>query len=262
MIQHIKTTLKRRLPTPWVTFYRSIRLYPDDLLYVVAYLLRGWPSSDMDLLDRLNLLRRLYRITFNIDCPHTQSQILAALEAIIAAPIGCVVEAGCYKGGSTAKFSIGAKMMGRRLFAFDSFQGIPDNVEPHDRTIDGRQVGYFQAGSYCGTLNEVMQSIQEYGEIEVCEFVPGWFEDTMPGFTEEIGVVYLDVDLASSTRTCLKYLYPLLVPGGVLFSQDGHLPLVIEVFDDDEFWEHEVGCNKPPIQGLSLSPLIRLVKPE
>lgn len=45
-------------------------------------------------------------------------------------------------------------------------------------------------------------------------FIKGWFEDTMPVFNERIIAAYIDVDLASSTKTCLKYLYPLLVPGG------------------------------------------------
>jgi O-methyltransferase len=71
---------------------------------------------------------------------------------------------------------------------------------------------------------------------------------------------YLDVDLAASTRECLKYLYPLLRVGGVLISQDGHLPLVIQVLDDDVFWSREVGCAKPAMPGLGRQKLIRIVK--
>ena len=91
--------------------------------------------------------------------------------------------------------------------------------------------------------------------------VEGWFDDTMPGFTGKIAAAYVDVDLASSTRTCLKYLYPLLVPGGVLMSQDGDFPLVIEVFEDDAFWEQEVGCERPHIEGLGTSKMLKLIKP-
>ena len=70
----------------------------------------------------------------------------------------------------------------------------------------------------------------------------------------------MDVDLASSTRTCLKYLYPLLEPSGTLYSQDGHLPLVIDVFADTDFWLQEVGCAKPSIDGLRQKKLIRMTK--
>jgi len=67
------------------------------------------------------------------------------------------------------------------------------------------------------------------------------------------------VDLASSTRTCLKYLYPLLESNGVLYSQDGHLPLVIDVFDNDNFWLSEVGCKRPQILGLGEKKLIKIM---
>ena len=84
----------------------------------------------------------------------------------------------------------------------------------------------------------------------------------MPDFSKPIIAAYIDVDLASSTRTCLKYLYPLLFPKGVFFSQDGHLPLVIDVFSDEKFWEKEVGFNKPLIAGLGKKKLIKVIKPK
>ena len=93
------------------------------------------------------------------------------------------------------------------------------------------------------------QNIEKYGELRVCKFIKGWFEDTMPQFTKKIAAVYVDVDLASSTKTCLKYLYPLIIPGGVLYSQD------------NDFWEKEVGCKKPYIEGLGTQKLIRIIKP-
>jgi O-methyltransferase len=98
--------------------------------------------------------------------------------------------------------------------------------------------------------------------LDVCDFVKGWFKNTMPKFSKPIAAIYLDVDLASSTQTCLKYLYPLLVESGTLYSQDGHLPIVIDVFDDDDFWEKEVGYKKPHIKGLGEKKLIEIKKPK
>ena len=114
--------------------------------------------------------------------------------------------------------------------------------------------------AYCGALEEVKANVAKYGKIDRCRFIQGWFDDTMPHFHEPIATAYIDVDLVSSTKTCLKYLYPLLAPGGILYSQDGHLPLVIEVFDDDSFWENEVGCKKPRMLGLGTSKLITVFK--
>jgi O-methyltransferase len=88
----------------------------------------------------------------------------------------------------------------------------------------------------------------------------GWFEDTLKDFHEPIAVAFLDVDLAASTRTCLKYLYPRITEGGVLFSHDGYMPLVRAVFADTQFWEQEVGCRMPTVEGLGRRKLLRIVK--
>jgi O-methyltransferase len=58
---------------------------------------------------------------------------------ILLAPPGVVVEPGCYKGSSTAKFSLIARKAGRDLVVFDSFQGIPDNAEPHEKDMYGNR---------------------------------------------------------------------------------------------------------------------------
>jgi O-methyltransferase len=173
---------------------------------------------------------------------------------------GCVVEAGCFKGSSTAKFSLGALAAGRKLFVFDSFEGIPAHKECHKVNIFGRPVS-FPKGSYCGHVDEVKANVARFGAPDVCVLVKGWFEDTMPRFSEPIIAAYIDVDLVSSTRTCLKYLFPLLIPGGVLFSQDGHLPLVVELLGNDRFWEDEIGCSRPHIDGLGTRKLVRIIKP-
>ena len=88
----------------------------------------------------------------------------------------------------------------------------------------------------------------------------GWFDDTLPRDNIDIAGAYVDVDLASSTRTCIKHFYPRLLPGGFLLSQDGDFPLVIEAFDDDRFWEEEVGFKKPEIHGLNESKMLRVYK--
>jgi hypothetical protein len=55
-------------------------------------------------------------------------------------------------------------------------------------------------------------------------------------------------------------LYPLRRVGGTLCTQDGHLPLVIEVLEDDDFWRREVGVSKPAMHGLGKQKLVTIVK--
>lgn len=211
------------------------------------------------------LLGRFRRISEAIECPHNESHVLSFAVALLSLPPdveGCIVEAGCFKGGSTAKTSIVAKLLGRTLVVFDSFEGLPENAEEHDRTIDGVSIReWFRPKAFCGSLEEVRANVARHGEPDACRFVKGWFEDTLPGFSVPVCAGYLDVDLAASTRTCLQYLYPRLSPGGVLVSQDGDFPLVLEVFEDERFWRESVGCERPVIDGLRRSKMISVRKP-
>jgi O-methyltransferase len=196
-------------------------------------------------------IRKFKYISNHVESAHSESDILQFLLAIFKlspAIEGCIVEAGAYKGGSTAKISLAAKHAGMELYVFDSFAGLPPNNEPHDKAVTGYSIrDWFAEGSYHGTLDEVTNNVSTYGDISVCHFLPGWFEDSLPGFKQKIALAYLDVDLAASTRCCLKYLYPLISPGGAIFSQDGDFPLVVEVFKDEKFWIDELGCSKIPV---------------
>jgi O-methyltransferase len=160
-----------------------------------------------------------------------------------------------------ATFSLVARLTRRVLFVFDSFEGLPGNDENHCQNIFGAFIkNRFLQGNYRVEFEEVKNNITRFGEIDACRFVQGWFEQTLPLFSEPIAAVYLDVDLVSSTKVCLKYLYPLIVPGGFLYSQDGDLPLVMDVFRDDKFWERELGVSKPAIHGLGQNKMLKITK--
>jgi len=261
-IKSLKTELKTILNKLFPTFLNDYSNLKDlkYMLHILKFLITS--NIPLPYHNRIELIKSFFKISLNIESPHTLAEILAYTTTILETPKsikGCFVEAGCYKGGSTAKFSLATAITKRKLIVFDSFEGIPETYEKHDKDIWGRLTG-FKKGDYCGTLTEVRENVLKYGNLNVCEFIKGWFEDTMPNFKQPIAGIYLDVDLASSTRTCLKYLYPLLEPGGVLYSQDGHLPLVIAIFNDTEYWENEVGCQKPYIEGLGRRKLLKIKK--
>jgi len=216
----------------------------------------------INFLDKLKIIKQLHWVSLRVESPHAQNEILSFTDATLSLPKGgngILIEAGCFKGGSTSKFSLAAHMANRSLFVFDSFEGIPENDEEHTKNIFGGGAGFAQ-GDYCGPIDEVKSNIEKYGKLEQCTFVKGWLDDTLPDLKQPVSVAYIDVDLVSSTKTALKYIYPLLEEGGVLFSQDCHLPLVIELFDDDDFWQNEVGCAKPYMEGLRTRKLVKVVK--
>jgi O-methyltransferase len=256
MTGQTKKILRRVIPTPILQVRRRVLDY-----YKTDFALTRWKWSPSS--EKRQIASRLRSIHEHVPCEHTHAEMIRMVEAILSIRRdvkGCLVEAGCYKGGSTAKLSILAKLLGRQLVVFDSFQGIPENAEAHHHNIFGGTVT-FPKGSYEGGLAEARANVERHGELDCCRFVPGWFDDTMPGFHEPVVAAFVDVDLASSTRTCLQYLYPLLVPGGFLFSHDGHLPLCLEVFNDESLWR-SMGVERPYIEGLGQKKLIRVWKPE
>jgi O-methyltransferase len=260
MIDKFRSLLRKVLPTPLYNFvFRTLRSL-NDSFSVISFFLSDIPNISAK--QKLHIIKQLYVISLNVDSPHEQDEILDFIRTILTLPLdrkGVIVEAGCFKGGSTAKFSLAAEITGRTLVVFDSFEGIPANDEPHGKNIFGGNAS-FKKGDYCGALQEVKSNVAKFGNIGCCRFIKGWFDDTMPDFKEPIAAMYLDVDLASSTRTCLKYLYPLLEKGGAIYSQDAHLPLVIDVFNDDEFWSKEVGFKKPSMYGIGKKTLIKATK--
>jgi len=233
-------------------YYALAKLQGELITYI--------PSSK----ERNYFLKRFNVISKNIDCPHNDSHILTYLIELFKVDrnvAGCIVEAGAYKGSSTAKLSIIAKALNRKLYVFDSFEGLPENSERHNKSINGYSIkNWFGGHGFKGALEEVKYNIENYGEIEVCEFVKGWFKDTLQKFNEPIVGAILDVDLAESTKVCIKYLYPLICRGGFLCSQDGDFPLVIKVFEDDAFWEKEVRITKPNICGLGVDKILTIYK--
>jgi O-methyltransferase len=248
-----KQQVRDRVPLPLLVFYRFFRT--SNGRSVLSFLLE---SSLFTFAARLKLISGIYRVSSHVRCEHSETEILTFVRALLFIPPdtrGCIVETGCFKGGSTAKFSLAAAIKNLELIVFDSFEGLPDNSEPHEKNIWGGRVRFLK-GDYCGALKEVTSNVRRYGDPSVCRFVKGFFDDTLPHFCQPVIAAYLDVDLASSTRTCLKHLWPLLVPGGILFSQDGHLPLVLKVFDDDDFWKRELKTSKPRIHGFGTSQLI------
>jgi len=163
---------------------------------------------------------------------------------------GDVIECGCFKGMSAAYLSWACKMLGRKLYAADSFQGLPAAISQGE--------GYYKPGDYAGSLDEVKRTVATFGCADVVEYVPGFFENTLAFLAaRRFALIWADVDLASSMNSVLKALYPRLDREGVLLSDevpaaafDGHrikpdaasVPGAIRSFAESRRMEH-AGAN-------------------
>ena len=96
----------------------------SDLQAELAFLMRRDMGVSFGV--KLELLRRFIIVSRRIDLHHTQHEMLQVAAAILKFPRdvpGVVIEAGCYKGGSTAKFSLCCALAGRRLIVFELVRG-------------------------------------------------------------------------------------------------------------------------------------------
>lgn len=252
----LRSYLKSKWPLLYI--YRKIYYAPKDVPAALGFIFSG-TKSGASFGARLSLVMKFYKISYYVDCPHTEHEMIAITRQILdlgapggadgAAVPGAIVEAGSFHGGSTTKLSLVAKLCGRELHVFDSFAGMPENKEEHGKSIYGRE-HHFPKGSHAVPFEEVAGNVARYGDASRTHYHKGFFSDTMPSFREPVAAACVNVDLAQSTRDCYHYLYPLLPPGGIIISQDAHFPWIIALFNDPAFWEKEVGIKKPAMPGL------------
>jgi hypothetical protein len=186
--------------------------------------------------------------------------IAAHIIGVASQTEGCVIECGCYKGGSTVNLSLATALAGRELHVFDSFEGLPapqngdgEHILHFDQKIDT-----YEAGMYAGSLDEVRANVARLGDVGVCHFHRGWFEDTLPGFDVPCVTAFVDVDLCSSLETCVRAIWPLLVDGGALFVHEARHQEISSFFYDESWWRENLDARSPGLigagTGLGLDP--------
>ena len=257
----IRSKIKKELPWPLLYLYRKFYYLPKDIPMAFNFLSNS-TKSPTTFSQRFNLVCQFYRISYTVDCPHTENELINIAKQILdlgPRVEGVIVEAGAYKGGSTSKLSLVAKLCNRELMVFDSFEGMPSNDEAHGKSIFGRE-HHFPKGSHAVPLDIVKKNIEKYGDINRCQFYKGWLSNTMVNFKKPVAVTCINVDLVQSTKDCLKFMYPLITSGGIIISQDAHFPWIIDLLKDDSFWKNEIGIEKPKMKGLGTLKYVTIFK--
>ncbi len=202
---------------------------------------------------RAQIIERFEIIDRAIEITTTPTDGLFFAEAILSMNAeGSIVECGCYTGGSTAKLSIIANLLGTHLVVFDSFKGLPKVDQNYQRDYHTRKASpnWFE-GRYAAKLDEVKANIRDYGEISACTFYRGWFSHTLnkANLPDKISCAFTDVDLVTSARECLIAIWPLLSEGGIYFSHDIAFIKVLQALSDRNLWLDELGDFPPVLFG-------------
>jgi O-methyltransferase len=154
---------------------------------------------------------------------------------------GDFIETGVWRGGACifmrgALYSLG--IIDRIVWCADSFQGFPAPVREDDIALATQP----EQGHLAVPLDEVMHNFNLYGLMDNrVQFIPGWFNQTLPGPVDRLAILRLDGDLYDSTMDALLPLYPLLSPGGYCIVDDWNVPMckqaVVDYRDEQEISE-------------------------
>jgi len=137
---------------------------------------------------------------------------------------GDFVECGTFKGGSAAIIST-ALTPARRLWLFDSFEGLPD-VKDIDGVDSKEWVGKCRAAE-----EDVIEALTNVGASPNQYLLrKGWFQETFRGeLPGQVALLHCDADWYDSVLLTLETFYERIPPGGVV------------VLDDFGWWE---GCRE------------------
>lgn len=162
---------------------------------------------------------------------------------------GDYVEFGCHGAGTiTLAYQEMSKHGNQgKLWAFDSFQGLPAPQNEKDDHPHWKE-HHMSTG-----LDKFHKLCKAFGiPTEVYEAVPGYYKDTLPmlsssGEPTNIALAYIDCDLYSSTMDVLQFLVPRLKHGMIIAFDDyycwskdqisGERQAMSEIFPINEGWK-------------------------
>ena len=158
---------------------------------------------------------------------------------------GAIVDCGVWNGGSTILLHNGAPT--REVWAFDSFEGLPEPTEQ-----DGAEATGWK-GECLGAEARLREGFARFGDPSRLHVVKGWFDDTFPSAAPEVGdvaVLHADGDWYDSVLLTLRTFYPRVSSGGWIVIDDyGHWVGAQRATDE---FRREVG-DTTPLQRIDYS---------
>jgi O-methyltransferase len=228
-------------------------------LFTILLAIRQLFSCPQTAAQKFLILFRILRARIRVVSATGFVEQIAIVSAILKLRVpGAIVECGTYQGASAIAISLACALTGRRLYIFDSFEGLPEptSSDRDHAIVRDLQVATYEKGAWCGPLELVRNNIRKYGALSLCSFIQGYFDTTLPTFHEPVALAFCDVDLFESLKTCLHYLWPLISEGGMLFTHEAHHHEIAALFYDRHWWQ-DTGFEPPGLigagNGLGLS---------
>jgi hypothetical protein len=179
-----------------------------------------WTDGDVDDICAVNLVPPETLVSFFKGC-------IDQLKDLKGGKVGDYLEFGVFNGSSIGSMHIAREQAAMsdeiRLFGFDAFEGLPEGSENEDG-------GVWKAGYYACSFDQTQACLEKRGiDPKDIHWVKGWYNETLtPSLTEEfnhknLGVVFVDCDTYSSSKTVMDYIAPLVSAPVILCFDDWKL---------------------------------------
>lgn len=228
--------------------YQISRFSPRDVAEPAPNRLpQDFDADDRDIWNRVS--------PYTLTSPECIYSLCRAVEYVVRGGIpGAFVECGVWKGGSAMAAALMLVHFGdtsRNLYMYDTYgvtwpESSDEDVMSNGVTVAENAANFAAQGwvpeDFYGSPDAVRALILSTGLPESrLHMVVGKVEETIPGvMPESIALLRLDTDWYESTRRELVYLYPRLVPGGVLMVDDYGSWLGARKATDAYFAEHNI----------------------
>lgn len=138
--------------------------------------------------------------------------------------LGDYLEFGIFNGSSLSSMYVAVEESGSdiRYFGFDAFEGLPEESESEDD-------GTWQKGFYTCSFEQMEECLEGWGvDPEKVNWVKGWYNETLTvdfASSKDInpGIVFIDCDTYSSSKSVLDFLAPLIKEPTIICLDDWKL---------------------------------------
>jgi O-methyltransferase len=168
----------------------------------------------------------------NDQVSHTETDKILEIARVCLKCDGDFVELGCYKGDTSLLLAEILKDSGKKLWVYDSFEGLPEKTGA-DESVAGES---FKGGELYVTKREVKERFLR-ANLPVPVIKKAWFneltEDDLP---EKIAFAFLDGDFYESIRDSLKLIENKMTDGGIIIVHDYNNPALPGVAKAVDEW--------------------------
>ena len=127
---------------------------------------------------------------------------------------GALIEVGVWRGGTGCLIAKAARFAGLQnlVYLCDTFEGVVNA---------GAKDPIYRGGEHNDTSAQLVVDLAQKMQLENVRIVPGIFPSTASQIPETaIRFAHMDVDVYQSTAESLEWIWPRLVPGGIVVFDD------------------------------------------